>query len=142
MAVLLFRISTYRRDVVEFEKAVQEAPDAAERPANLGLCYAIIGRRDAAIREGRRAVELKPESRDASDGAIMNCYLALIYARDGENNLAIPLIDRLLRTPGAVDSGDYSITVNALKFRGPDSQRSVISAAREREPLKGTKLFA
>ena len=31
--------------------------------------------------------------------------------------LAIPLIDRLLKTPGAVDSANYSITVNDLKYR-------------------------
>jgi TolB-like protein/Tfp pilus assembly protein PilF len=100
-----------------FEEAVTEAPNVAERHANLGLCYAFLGRKDEAIREGRRAVELKPEAKDAYDGALMNCYLALIYARLGEKDLAIPLIERLLRTPGAVDSVDYSITVNDLKFR-------------------------
>jgi hypothetical protein len=76
-----------------------------------------MGRENEAIREGRRAVELKPESKDAVDGAIMNCYLALIYARVGEKDLAFPLIQRLLKTPGAVDSVDYSITVNDLKYR-------------------------
>jgi len=76
-----------------------------------------MGRKDDAIREGRRAVELKPESKDAVDGAIMNCYLALIYARVGENDLAIPPIERLLKTRGAVDSADYSITINDLKYR-------------------------
>jgi len=100
-----------------FEKAVEEAPMNADRHANLGWFYAFAGRKDEAIREGRRAVELKPESKDAFDGAIMNCYLALIYARVGENDLAIPLIERLLKTPGAVDSVDYSVTVNDLKFR-------------------------
>ena len=100
-----------------FEKAVEEAPMSADRHANLGWFYAFAGRKDEAIREGRRAVELKPESKDAFDGAIMNCYLALIYARVGENDLAIPLIERLLKTPGAVDSVDYSVTVNDLKFR-------------------------
>lgn len=100
-----------------FEKAVEEAPLNANRHANLGWFYAFAGRKDEAIREGRRAVELKPESKDAFDGAIMNCYLALIYARVGENDLAIPLIERLLKTPGAVDSVDYSITINDLKFR-------------------------
>lgn len=100
-----------------FESAATEAPNIAERHANLGLCYAFMGRKDDAIRAGRRAVELKPESKDAYDGAIMNCFLALIYARVGENNLAIPLIERLLHTPGAVDSVNYSITVNDLKFR-------------------------
>jgi TolB-like protein/class 3 adenylate cyclase/Tfp pilus assembly protein PilF len=100
-----------------FEKALEEAPLSADRHATLGWFYAFAGRKNEAIREGRRAVELKPESKDAVDGAIMNCYLALIYARVGENDLAISLIERLLKTPGAVDSVDYSITVNDLKYR-------------------------
>src|SRR5437762_2163077 len=100
-----------------FEKAVEEAPLSADRHANLGWFYAFAGRKDEAIREGKRAVESKPESKDALDGAIMNCYLALIYARVGENDLAIPVIERLLKTRGAVDSADYSITINDLKYR-------------------------
>ena len=76
-----------------------------------------MGRKDDAITEGRRAVELKPESKDAVDGPLMNGYLALIYARVGANDFAIPLIERLLNTPGAVDTADYSITINDLKYR-------------------------
>jgi serine/threonine-protein kinase len=100
-----------------FEAAVKEAPESAYRHANLGWLYGFMGRKEDAIREGQRAVELKPESKDAVDGALMSCYLALIYARLGEKDLAIPLISRLLKTPGAVDSVDYSITVNDLKYR-------------------------
>ena len=100
-----------------FEAAVKDAPESADRRANLGWLYAFMGRKEDAIREGRRAVELKPESKDAFDGAIMNCYLALIYARVGEKDLALPLLERLLQTPGAVDSADYSITINDLKYR-------------------------
>src|SRR5436305_1843120 len=100
-----------------FESAGKEAPASADRHANLGLLYAFMGRKEDAIREGRCAVELKPESKDAFDGAIMNSYLALIYARLGEKELAFPLIERLLKTPGAVDSVDYSITGNDLKYR-------------------------
>src|SRR6266404_5534588 len=100
-----------------FEAALKEAPASAERHAILGWFYAFMGRKEDAIREGRRAVELKPESKDALDGPIMSAYLALIYARVGANDLAIPLIARLLKTPGAVDSADYSITVNDLKYR-------------------------
>jgi len=122
-----------------FEKAAEEAPLSADRHANLGWFYAFAGRKDEAIREGKRAVELKPESQDAVDGAIMNCYLALIYARVGEKELAIPLIERLLKTPGAVDSVDYSITINDLKHRwewdpirnDPRFQKMVTSAARD-----------
>jgi serine/threonine-protein kinase len=100
-----------------FEASVKEAPMSADRHATLGWLYAFMGRRDDAIQEGRRAVELKPESKDAVDGAVMNGYLALIYAWVGENDLAIPLIEHLLKIPGAVDSVDYSITINDLKYR-------------------------
>jgi TolB-like protein/Flp pilus assembly protein TadD len=99
------------------ETAVKESPNSAERHASLGLTYALMGRQEDAIREGRRAVELKPESMDALDGVLMNCYLALIYARSGEKDLAFSLLERLLKTPGASDSGNYSVTVNDLKFR-------------------------
>jgi TolB-like protein/Tfp pilus assembly protein PilF len=102
---------------VNFENAVKESPGSAERHANLGWLYGFMGRKEDAIREGRRAVELKPESKDALDGALMNGYLALIYARVGEKDLAIPLLERLLKTPGAVDSAGYSITLNDLKYR-------------------------
>src|SRR5262249_50306182 len=100
-----------------FEAALKEAPESADRRAILGWLYALMGRTDDAIREGIRAVELKPESKDAVDGPLMSAYLALIYARVGANDFAIPLIERLLKTPGAVDSVDYSITVNDLKYR-------------------------
>ena len=101
----------------ELEAAVKEAPASAERHAILGWLYALMGRKDDAMREGQRAVELKPESKDAVDGTLMSGYLALIYARVGENDLAIPLIERLLKTPGPVDSANYSITLNDLKYR-------------------------
>ena len=100
-----------------FEAAVKESPNSAERHANLGLVCALIGRKEDAIREGRRAAELKPESIDAVDGVLINCYLALIYARCGEKDLAFPLLEHLLKTSGASDSGNYSVTVNDLKFR-------------------------
>jgi len=99
------------------EAAVKESPNSAERHAMLGMVYAFMGRKDDAIRDGRRAVELKPESVDALDGVLINCYLALIYTRCGEKDLAFPLLERLLKTPGASDSGNYSVTVNDLKFR-------------------------
>lgn len=88
-----------------------------------------MGRHDEAIREGRYAVELKPEAKDATDGVLMSCYLALIYARLGEKVLALPLIERLLKTPGTVDSVCYSITTNDLRFR------------REWDPLRNDPAF-
>lgn len=103
--------------LAEFEAAVAESPLAADRRANLGLIYAFLGRKEDALREGRRAVELMPETKDAVDGPLMNCFLGLIYARNEAPDLAIPLLERLLKTTGAVDSTFYSITVADLRKR-------------------------
>ena len=51
-----------------FEAAVKQAAESAERHASLGWLYALVGRKNDAIAEGQRAVELKPESKDAVDG--------------------------------------------------------------------------
>jgi hypothetical protein len=59
-----------------FEKDLEQGADSANRHANLGLLYAFMGKHDDALREGPLAVELKPLSKDATDGAIMLCYLA------------------------------------------------------------------
>jgi TolB-like protein/Flp pilus assembly protein TadD len=106
---------TKARDI--FTASVNEAPDAADRHAFLGLTCALLGDKQRAIAEGTKAVELRPESQDALDGAIMNGVLALIYARIGENDRAFALLDHLFSVPGAVDSANYSITGSDLKLR-------------------------
>jgi tetratricopeptide (TPR) repeat protein len=100
-----------------FEAAVKESPKSAQRHGNLGLVDAFMGRKEEAMREARRAVELLPESKDALDGSLLSAYLALVYVRVGEKDLAFPLLERLLKISGPVDSANYSITVNDLKYR-------------------------
>jgi TolB-like protein/class 3 adenylate cyclase len=108
-----------------FAAYAKEAPDVAERHAFLGLVCALLGEKQRAISEGMRAVELRPESQDALDGAVFNAVLALIYARVGDNDRALVLLQHLLAVPGAVDAASYSITLNDLKLRWEwDSLRS------------------
>ncbi len=100
-----------------FATAVQETPEVPERHAVLGMACAFLGDKQRAISEGKRAVELRPESDDALDGTIMNAILAVIYARTGESAPALDLLEHLMAVPGAVDTANYSITVNDLKYR-------------------------
>jgi TolB-like protein/class 3 adenylate cyclase/Tfp pilus assembly protein PilF len=95
----------------------KQAADVPERHAFLGLVCALLGEKQRAISEGMRAVELCPESQDALDGTVFNAVLALIYTRVGDNDRALALLQHLLAVPGAVDSADYSITLNDLKLR-------------------------
>src|SRR6266542_1409331 len=102
-----------------FEGRVRDDPDVAERHAGLGLLYAYMQRKEDAIREARRAVELEPESQDAFHGAAWAANLALVYALIGEPDQAITLIERLLSTPGPVHCSNFpsSITLADLRLR-------------------------
>jgi tetratricopeptide (TPR) repeat protein len=100
-----------------FETAVHEAPGNGLRHANLGLLYAFMDRKEDAIREGRRATELEPDSKDAVSGPWMTGFLAMIYARVGEANSALPLLEHLLASPGPVDNTNCSITQSDLRNR-------------------------
>jgi serine/threonine protein kinase/Flp pilus assembly protein TadD len=103
------------QDLFESARPVMEAealahPDNELRHARLGLLYAHIDRRADAIREGKRAIELKPLAEDADGGVEQLANLALIYARVGENDQAIEMIQKLLQTPGAVFFSEASIS--------------------------------
>jgi serine/threonine protein kinase/tetratricopeptide (TPR) repeat protein len=84
------------------EQRVRENPLDASYHALLGQIFAGLGRKDDAIREGKRAVELLPESKDALDGPIMTLALAQIYTMVGDFSSATPLLEHSLTTPGGI----------------------------------------
>lgn len=100
-----------------FESAVKDAPTTGLRHANLGLIYSFTGRKEEAIREGKRAVELEPESKDAVNAPWMTGFLAMIYVRTGEIDSALPLLERGLASPFPVDNTNCCITSNDLRKR-------------------------
>ena len=111
----------------DIEKGVRDDPTDPEHHAQVGLFYACMQRKEDAIREARRAVELKPESQDSFHGPLWAGNLALVYALLGEQDQAIALIERLLSTPGPVSWLDCgaSITLTELRLRWEwDSLRS------------------
>jgi tetratricopeptide (TPR) repeat protein len=109
------------------EEWVHADPNDPNRHAQLGLLYACVRRKEDAIREGRRAVEMEPEMQNAFHGAARAANLALVYALVGEPDQAITLIERLLSTPGPVQWPDFpeNITLADLRLRWEwDSLRS------------------
>jgi len=70
-----------------------------------GHVFALLGRKDEAVRAGEHAVELMPISKDALDGSDVLIELAKIYTRVGETNKALDLIDELLSMPSWLSVG-------------------------------------
>ncbi len=65
----------------------------------LGLIDAGLGRKEEALREGRRAVELLPVEKDAINGVAMIKYLAMIAAWVGDKDLACEQLAVAIRPP-------------------------------------------
>jgi len=111
------------REFFEIARPSMEAetiahPNDALRHARLGLLYAYMGRKADAVREGRRAVQLTPVSKDAIDGHQWVCNLALICAWIGDADQAIALIESLLRQPGCVSPlNEASMSLSELRLR-------------------------
>jgi TolB-like protein/Flp pilus assembly protein TadD len=74
-------------------------PDSAESHLALGFAEAGLGRRDDALREGRRAAELMPVSRDVISGPGMQVWLAQLEARVGEKDAAFERLQQVIGLP-------------------------------------------
>jgi TolB-like protein/Flp pilus assembly protein TadD len=81
------------------EQLVRDAPGDPGRHAQLGAVLAGLGQKEDAINEGKKAVELLPESEDAVDGPKATAALAEIYSWVGEHDEAFRLLDHLLTVP-------------------------------------------
>jgi TolB-like protein/Tfp pilus assembly protein PilF len=101
--------AAFRRALPLAEQSLRESANDAGRHIQLGFILTGLNRKEEAIAEGKRAVDLTPESVDAFDGPQVTASLARIYAWVGENDQALGLIDRSLQTPNGV-------TVSMLKL--------------------------
>ena len=84
------------------ESKIQEDPNDARFHSSLGIAYAGLGRKEDAIREGKRAVDLLPVTKEALRGRARVKDLANIYVMVGEYDLAIEQLKFLLSRPGVL----------------------------------------
>ena len=93
----------------EIEGVVSQQPGYAQALCALGMIDAVLGNKEDAIREGRRAVELLPVTKDSIDGAQLVQYLAMIYAWVGEKDLALEQLRIASSIPGDLSYGSLRL---------------------------------
>ena len=91
----------------ELSETVGKQPDYATALCALGVVDAVLGNKEDAIREGERAVQLIPVSKNAIQGATIIRYLAVIYAWTGEKDRAIERLTETTHLPGSHISYGY-----------------------------------
>jgi TolB-like protein/Flp pilus assembly protein TadD len=114
--------------VVEVDLA--QWPDDVKTIMMLALIHAALGRKEDALREGRRAIELLPISKDAYDGPILATNLAVIYAQVGERDLALDQLATLAEVPNGPTPGTLRVEPEWDSLRGdPRFEKIVASLA-------------
>ena len=112
----------------EVEKVVKQQPDFAAALSLLALVDAGLDRKEEALREGRRACELLPISKDAIDGADLAINLAQIYAWSGEKDLAIEQIAELARVPSKLSYGLLKLHPYWDSLRGDPGFETIVAS--------------
>ncbi len=81
------------------ERLCKKDPDNPNFASALSLLHAVLGQKDAAIKEAERAITLLPSAKDAVDGPKGEENLASVEVIVGDKNRAIPRLQRLLEIP-------------------------------------------
>ena len=96
---------------IYLEKLVQEFPYSPNYRCALGQAYALLGRKDEALREGEEAVELCPIDTSAQSGPAYVEQLVHIQILVGEYDEAIKNLDLIMARPAG-----RTISLPVLRF--------------------------
>ena len=105
-------LETSRQAADELGTFRQEQPDNSYLVLDLSSALAGLGNKEAALREGERALAMRSAAVDPVVGPILEEGFARIEARCGEIERAIARLERLLTTP----YGAYPVTLSLLRI--------------------------
>jgi serine/threonine protein kinase/TolB-like protein/Tfp pilus assembly protein PilF len=117
----------------EQEKVLEAQPDFGPSWCVLGLIDAGLGRKEEALREGRRALELLPVEKDALVGQYLIRYFAVIAAWVGEKDLACEQLAIAVRPPSNVSYGELKLMPWWDPLRGDPRFEKIVASLAPKE---------
>jgi tetratricopeptide (TPR) repeat protein len=91
------------------QKIQKSLRNAAPLLSQLAVIDALLGQKESAVAEAKRAIEMLPISKDALDGPSILLNLAVVYAWTSELDLAFDILRHLTETP-------YGLFYGSLKL--------------------------
>jgi tetratricopeptide (TPR) repeat protein len=106
--------ATFMKARAQVEEALRVHPDDIQLLSDLGLTDAALGRKQEALSEGRRAIELAPIVQEAMTGWYNNegftrTRFAIICAWAGERELALEQLEVVAKTPAGPKYGELRL---------------------------------
>jgi TolB-like protein/DNA-binding winged helix-turn-helix (wHTH) protein/Flp pilus assembly protein TadD len=120
--------STFTAARAEQEKLVHADPDDAGALCVLGIIDAALGRKEEALREGWRAVELLPVEKDATGGTRVIGVLAVIAAWVGDNDLACKQLAIVVHRRNEITYGELKLEPQWDPLRGDPRFEQIVAS--------------
>ena len=113
--------------------AVQQSVGDARALIVLGQIDAALGRTADATREGERAAELLPPSKDAINGGLILQKLARIYAQAGDVNRADNFLEKMITLPNGLTYGTLKLEQDWDALRGDSRFEKLVASLAPKE---------
>jgi len=124
-ALAAFAVARKKADALHGDK-----PEDAPHLADVARLDAGLGRKEDAIREARRVVELQPIAQDSLNGPMWIAELALAYAWTGERDRALEQLEIVATLPGMAPTyGDLRFNPCWDDLRGDKRFNKIVAAA-------------
>jgi TolB-like protein/lipopolysaccharide biosynthesis regulator YciM len=121
-------LSAFAAARTQQEKIVQAQPNYGPALCVLGVINAGLERKEDALREGRRGVELLPVKKDAINGPLMIGYLAVIAAWVGDKDLACEQLAAAIRYPSSLSYGKLKLLPFWDPLRGDPRFEQIVAS--------------
>jgi tetratricopeptide (TPR) repeat protein len=128
----------------KLEEELRIHPDNMDLLSDLGLIDAFLGRREEALSEGRRAMELRarvlPTAQDPMFGSYTNeAFLrrsfAMICAWAGEPDLALEQLEAVTKVPGGPSYGELRLDPMWDPLRGDPRFEKIVASLAPKETV-------
>jgi TolB-like protein/tRNA A-37 threonylcarbamoyl transferase component Bud32 len=101
----------------------------------LGLIDAILGKKEEALSEGRRAIEMLPIVKNLTTDGYVKRYFAMICAWAGERELALEHLEVVARIPGGPSYGDLRLNPMWDPLRGDPRFEKIVASLAPKETV-------
>jgi TolB-like protein/Tfp pilus assembly protein PilF len=115
------------------EEEIRGHPDEVSLLSELGLIDAGLGRKEEALNEARRAMELAPNVKDSFTDAYVKLCFAIICAWTGERELALGQLEALSKIPGYHTYGNLRLSPLWDPLRGDPRFEKIVASLAPKE---------
>jgi tetratricopeptide (TPR) repeat protein len=123
-----FARAAFMRARAQQEEEIRGHPDNITLLSELGLIDAALGRKEEALSEGRRAMELAPSAKDSDTESYVKTWFAIICAWTGERELALGELEAVTKIPGDYTYGDLRLSPMWDPLRGDPRFEKIVNS--------------